>query len=242
MSQHRIDLDLWSEVIGQRDAVAVLRAALAAPVHAYLLVGPEGAGKRAAARAFAAELLAQGLDDAGVERARHLVGTEAHPSLHVVEREGATISVEQADEVVRQSSLAPPEGDRQVILMVDFHLIGVAAPKLLKSIEEPPADDGVRDPRRGAATGAGHHRLTLRARRLRRGARRRARGSDWSTRASTRSSQSWPRRVRAARCPGRGCWRVTRESPSGGRPGTGRRSAWTAPARPRVRRSTSCWV
>ncbi len=138
MSDTEATVDLWSEVIGQDDAVTVLRSALSAPVHAYLLVGPEGAGKRAAARAFAAELLAQGLDDAGAERARHLVATEAHPALHVVEREGATISVEQADEVVRQSSLAPPEGDRQVILMVDFHMIGVAAPKLLKSIEEPP--------------------------------------------------------------------------------------------------------
>ena len=129
---------LWAEVVGQDAAVAQLQAALTAPVHAYLLVGPEGSGKRAAARAFAAELLAEGLDDDGAERARHLAGTETHPAMHVVERQGATISVEQADEVVRQSSLAPPEGNRQVILMVDFHLIGVAAPKLLKSIEEPP--------------------------------------------------------------------------------------------------------
>lgn len=139
MSDHTIGADhLWSEVIGQDAAITQLKAALVSPVHAYLLVGPEGSGKRAAARAFAAELLADGLDDHGTTRSRHLAATEAHPALHVVEREGATISVGQADEVVRQSSMAPPEGNRQVILMVDFHLIGVAAPKLLKSIEEPP--------------------------------------------------------------------------------------------------------
>jgi DNA polymerase-3 subunit delta' len=132
------DVDLWSEVIGQPDAVDQLRAAAVSPVHAYLIVGPEGSGKRAAARAFAADLLAAGLHDVEAARARRLVGAEAHPSLTVVEREGASITKDQADEVVRQSSLAPPEGDRQVIVLVDFHLVGVAAPKLLKSIEEPP--------------------------------------------------------------------------------------------------------
>ena len=132
------DVDLWSEVIGQADAVDQLRAAATSPVHAYLIVGPEGSGKRAAARAFAADLLAAGLLDDEAERARRLVGAEAHPALTVVEREGASITKEQADEVVRQSSLAPPEGALQVIVLVDFHLVGVAAPKLLKSIEEPP--------------------------------------------------------------------------------------------------------
>lgn len=131
--------DLWSEVVGQPIAVEHLRAAARSPVHAYLLVGPEGSGKRAAARAFAAELLSAGLDEAGRQRAHRLVAAEAHPSLTVVEREGESIDRDQADEVVRRSNLAPPEGDRQVIVLVDFHLVSVAGPKLLKSIEEPPA-------------------------------------------------------------------------------------------------------
>ena len=49
--------DLWEEVIGQPELVDALRAAAESPVHAYLLVGPEGSGRRAAAAAFAAELL-----------------------------------------------------------------------------------------------------------------------------------------------------------------------------------------
>lgn len=129
---------LWHEVIGQEDAVRQLQAAVHAPVHAYLIVGPEGSGKRAAARAFAADLLSTGLDDHGAERARQLAGSEAHPAMVVVEREGASISKEQAEEVVRVSALSPLEGELQVIVLVDFHLIGVAAPRLLKSIEEPP--------------------------------------------------------------------------------------------------------
>lgn len=128
---------LWDEVVGQPDAVRQLRAAVADPVHAYLLVGPEGSGKRAAARAFAADLLAAGHDEEGADRARRLVAAEAHPALTVVEREGASISTEMANEIVRAASLSPAEGDLQVFVLVDFHLVGPAAPTLLKTIEEP---------------------------------------------------------------------------------------------------------
>lgn len=132
-------VDLWSEVVGQDVAVAQLRAAAADPVQAYLLVGPEGSGTRAAARAFAADLLAGGLDEAGATRARALAATDSHPSLHIVERRGASINAEQADEIVRRASLSPAEGSLQVLVLVDFHFVGTnVAPKLLKSIEEPP--------------------------------------------------------------------------------------------------------
>ncbi|MCL2395832.1 MAG: ATP-binding protein, partial [Acidimicrobiaceae bacterium] len=54
---------LYDDVPGQPQAVAALLAAAAHPVHAYLLVGPPGTGKRAAALRFAASLLAPGLVD-----------------------------------------------------------------------------------------------------------------------------------------------------------------------------------
>ena len=129
---------LWGEVVGQPDVVATLQVAVDSPVHAWLLVGPEGSGKRAAAMAFAAELLGRGLDDAGRQRAARLVASGTHPSLVVVERDGAAISAEQARNVVRQVSLAPPEGELQVFVLDEFHLVRDAAPILLKSIEEPP--------------------------------------------------------------------------------------------------------
>lgn len=132
------DVDLWGQVVGQDGAVAQLRAAARNPVHAYLLVGPEGSGKRAAAHAFAAELLAAGTDPAEQERTRRLVATENHPALVVVERVGASITVDQADEIVRNASRSAAEGSIQVFVLVDFHLVGPAASKLLKTIEEPP--------------------------------------------------------------------------------------------------------
>ncbi|MFZ4519803.1 MAG: hypothetical protein ACOYOP_15550 [Microthrixaceae bacterium] len=131
--------DLWAEVVGQERASGDLRAAADQPVHAYLLVGPEGSGKRAAARAFAADLLerAAGDDPATRARARHLVAAGRHPALFEVEREGASIRRQQAEEVVRLAGMSPPEGALQVLVLHDFHLVSDAGPVLLKSLEEP---------------------------------------------------------------------------------------------------------
>lgn len=136
--------DAWDDVIGQDRAVALLRGASGAEaVHAWLFLGPRGSGKRAAARAFAGDLLAQELDEKGdVEgavRTRALARAEAHPDLILVERAGAAISAEQADEIVRRASRSATEGRRKVLVLDEFHLIAdKVGPKLLKTVEEPP--------------------------------------------------------------------------------------------------------
>ncbi len=128
---------LWGEIVGQAAAVGQLRASTLAPVHAYLFAGPPGVGKLDAARAFAAALLCPrgGCGHCSVcVRAM----AQAHPDLVVVEREGASISVDQAREILRLAMRSPLEGDRKVLVLVDFHLVTIAAPTLLKIIEEPP--------------------------------------------------------------------------------------------------------
>ncbi len=110
---------------GQPQAMAALRAAVTQPVHAYMFVGPRGSGKQAAAVAFAAELLHD-------ERPF----TQAHPDVVLVEREGASIAVDQAREISRLAARSPLEGDRKVLILDEFHLVGSAAPALLKTIEE----------------------------------------------------------------------------------------------------------
>jgi DNA polymerase-3 subunit delta' len=130
-------VEQWGSVVGQPAAVDALQAAAADPVHAYLLVGQTGWGTRQAARVFAGELLAPG-DHRSVEEHRRLALAEKHPSVVVVERDGASIDIKMAREVVRQATLKPVEGDRQVMVLVDFHLVGPRAPVLLKTIEEPP--------------------------------------------------------------------------------------------------------
>jgi DNA polymerase-3 subunit delta' len=133
--------DPWATVVGQARAVAELRGAVAAPVHAYLLLGPRGAGKRDLARAFAAELLAAGAPSpTDRDRTVRLVLAEQHPDLIVIERVGAAITADQAREVREQASRSPVEGDRKVLVLDEFHLVQEnVGPILLKTIEEPPA-------------------------------------------------------------------------------------------------------
>src|SRR3954466_13476775 len=57
------------------------------PSHAYLFHGPAGAGKREAARAFAAELLAEGAADPANAKRRAIEGV--HPDLTWVPPSGA---------------------------------------------------------------------------------------------------------------------------------------------------------
>lgn len=139
MPERPVD-DPWWGVPGQERAVAQLRAAAPAPVHAYLFLGPPGSGKEAAARAFAGEVLAASATSAADEaRHRHLAAADQHPDVTVVRREGASILVGQAAEIVRLASLKPVEGARKVLILDEFHLVADAtAGKLLKTIEEPP--------------------------------------------------------------------------------------------------------
>ena len=132
------DVDLWAEVVGQDEIVSRLRAATADPTHAYLFVGPPGVGTMAAARAFAADIVSRGAAPDEAVRHRRLASTGHHQSIIVVERVGASILAPQAREIVRQAHMRPPEGDVQVLVLTEFHLVTTAAPILLKSIEEPP--------------------------------------------------------------------------------------------------------
>src|ERR1700683_1364030 len=123
-------------LVGQAAAVKALRAAAARPVHAYLLVGPPGTGKLAAAKAFAAMLLCPNGGDGSCDTCRR-VAEGTHPDLTVVEREGAALSIDQAREVTRMAARSAVEGGRALVVLPDLHLAGDAIPALLKTIEEP---------------------------------------------------------------------------------------------------------
>jgi DNA polymerase III subunit delta' len=124
-------------------AAAVLGAALEpgrGPAHAYLLHGPAGTGKRDAARAFAAELLARGAADPENARTRVLHGT--HPDLTWVTPSGAHEMLRRdVDEaVVAAASHTPFEASYRVFVLERADtMIEVAANSLLKTLEEPPS-------------------------------------------------------------------------------------------------------
>jgi DNA polymerase-3 subunit delta' len=124
-------------------ARAVLGPALtgdARASHAYLFHGPGGAGKAAAARAFAADLLAA--EEADPDSARHRALSGNHPDLTWVVPSGAhEILVSDIDEpVVAAASKTPFESSRRVFVIECADQLGdEAANRMLKTLEEPPA-------------------------------------------------------------------------------------------------------
>jgi DNA polymerase-3 subunit delta' len=129
--------DLYADVVGQDRAVAQLRKSAQTPVHAYLFVGPPGTGKLAAARSFAAALLCPNGGDGTCDVCRRVLAG-VHPDFIVLERQGASILVDDAREIARVAMRTPAEGDRKVLVLTEFHLVDKAGPALLKTIEEPP--------------------------------------------------------------------------------------------------------
>jgi DNA polymerase-3 subunit delta' len=130
----------WDDIVGQTRAVDQLRASAPSPSHAYLFVGPRGAGKRAAARAFAGDVLAAGSEGEAAERHRRLAGAEQHPDLVLVVPEGRSLRRTEADVIITEGFRSPVEGRRKVIVVDRFHSAEPeAAASLLKTIEEPPA-------------------------------------------------------------------------------------------------------
>jgi DNA polymerase-3 subunit delta' len=123
-------------------ARAVLHAAVppdGSPSHAYLFHGPAGAGKREAARAFAAELLAEGATDP--ENARRRVVEGVHPDLTWVRPSGAAeMLVGDIEEpVIGAASRTPFESQRRVFVIEGADTMNdQAANKMLKTLEEPP--------------------------------------------------------------------------------------------------------
>ena len=132
--------DTYAAVIGQDEAVERLRAAAVNPVHAYLLIGMPGSGPLAAAHAFTAQLLSDGLDADAAERAIQLALAGTHPDLVSVEAEGAALRVGEAEFIIANASTSPVEGKRKVVMIHGVDVIEEeAVGKLLKIIEEPPA-------------------------------------------------------------------------------------------------------
>lgn len=129
--------DVFKGVVGQRAAIEQLLAAATKPVHAYLLVGPSGLQQREIVRGFAAALLCPSGGGDGCDTCRRVL-SGVHPDLVEVERAGANLAVDDARRVVRMAYRRPREADRQVISIADMHLARLAAPVLLKTLEEPP--------------------------------------------------------------------------------------------------------
>jgi DNA polymerase-3 subunit delta' len=146
--------DVWANVVGQPDAVAVLRAAAAAAsnivegqpadgaamTHAWLFTGPPGSGRSVAARAFAAALECMAGVGCGQCPGCRTTLAGTHADVRLVVPEGLSISVADMRALVQAAARRPTGGRWQVVVIEDAdRLTEGAANALLKAVEEPPA-------------------------------------------------------------------------------------------------------
>lgn len=107
--------------------------------HAYLFSGREGLAKTAFAREVGVALVAE-CGGCGHCQRCDAARRGLHPDLHLLEREGDLIRVDQIDPLVADLSLKPFAGTRRAWVIPEIeYLHQAAANKLLKSIEEPPS-------------------------------------------------------------------------------------------------------
>jgi DNA polymerase-3 subunit delta' len=134
---------VWDDIVGQQRVSDFLRTSVESGrvSHAYLFVGPPGAGKKTAAKAFACALFC---DDGGCGScaACTRVRRGTHPDVHEVHPEGAaSYVVEQVRDITRDAFLSPMEGPRKVYIVGDADLFNdSSANAFLKTLEEPPDD------------------------------------------------------------------------------------------------------
>ena len=123
-----------------RPRVALTAALASGPSHAYLFRGPRGAGKAAAARAFAAEILAGAAEDPDDARRRALLDPSPHPDLVWLAPRGAQHLVEEVRErVIRAAAYRPFEGGKRVFVVESAEAMRDESQNaLLKTLEEPP--------------------------------------------------------------------------------------------------------
>ena len=155
-------MSVWDQLVGQDDAVRVLRAAAAsaatvtrdevgpagAMTHAWLFTGPPGSGRSVAARALAAALQCERADSLGpAERADALgcgdcagcraVRNRVHPDVHSVVPEGLSISVAEMRSVVGTAARRPALGRWQVVVIEDADRLTEQAANVRAATERP---------------------------------------------------------------------------------------------------------
>jgi DNA polymerase-3 subunit delta' len=136
----------WQELVGQQEAIDVLRAAAAANpgdasvmTHSWLITGPPGSGRSNLAFAFAAALLSSagnGDTDGATERQ---VDARTHPDMAVLSTERVIITIDEVRSLLSSSQFSPSVGRYRVMIIEDAdRMTERTSNLLLKALEEPP--------------------------------------------------------------------------------------------------------
>lgn len=134
---------IWSELLGQPEAVAQLRVAVSNKNdglhHAWLLTGPPGSGRSNAAAAFAAALLCE-TAGCGQCKSCKMVQAGTHPDVSTLATEKVIISIEEIRQLVASSHFGGSIGKYQIMIIEDAdRMTERSSNVLLKALEEPPA-------------------------------------------------------------------------------------------------------
>jgi DNA polymerase III subunit delta' len=137
-------VNVWSELTGQEQAIAVFRSAAESAgaasqqmTHSWLITGPPGSGRSNLAYAFATALLSGTAE--GDDATRIQVEARSHPDLHVLATEGVIIKRDDVRAIVRRSHYSPSVGRHRVVIVEDAdRMTEQTSNFLLKELEEPP--------------------------------------------------------------------------------------------------------
>jgi DNA polymerase III subunit delta' len=134
---------IWSELLGQPEAVSQLRLAVQNKneglQHAWLLTGPPGSGRSNAAMAFAAALLCERAG-CGECKSCQMVRSGSHPDVSVLATEKVIISIEEIRQLVAASHFGGSISRYQIMIIEDAdRMTERSSNVLLKALEEPPA-------------------------------------------------------------------------------------------------------
>lgn len=143
---------LFRDLLGQERVLGFLKQALAGRrlPHALLFLGPEGVGKASTALALAQALNClepQADQDAcGHCRSCRLFAAGNHPDFWLISPQGEAVNpqikIEQIRELRRQTGYAPFSGTWRVVVLKPAQAMNEAAANaLLKTLEEPPANN-----------------------------------------------------------------------------------------------------
>ena len=134
----------FAEIYGHEKPIAILKSAMAKDriAHAWLFYGMDGIGKKTTASVFARALNCGGVEPpcdacASCRKAEH----NNHPNIITVQAEGPFIKIGAVREIQTRMTFRPSEGRRVFILREADRMNAAAANALLKTLEEPSADN-----------------------------------------------------------------------------------------------------